>query len=114
MRGRPEQALYHLLSRTDWEQAQEQGRYAPASLVNEGFIHLSTASQVPSTAARYYGGRMDLLLLTVDAGQLVADVRWEEVRPGERFPHLYRALDLGMVAEAETYLPDDAGRFPPI
>ena len=38
--------ILHIVSRAEWEAAQGAGRYAPASLEREGFIHFSTPGQV--------------------------------------------------------------------
>ena len=89
------------MTRAEWEAAQQADRYAPPSLEREGFIHFSTPAQVLGSAARYYAGRGDLLLLEVDPGACGADLRWEDpgVGPtaGQDFPHLYRPLELAEV-----------------
>ncbi|HBP16335.1 MAG TPA: DUF952 domain-containing protein [Planctomycetes bacterium] len=93
--------ILHIVSRAEWEAAQGAGRYAPASLEREGFIHFSTPGQVLGSAGRYYAGRDDLLLLQVDPAACGADLRWEDPgagpTAGQEFPHLYRPLGLGEV-----------------
>ncbi|HEU0035069.1 MAG TPA: DUF952 domain-containing protein [Kofleriaceae bacterium] len=88
-------ALFHLLSQQAWAIARELGRYIPASLATEGFIHLSTADQWPRTLARFYRDTPDLVLLQLDPARL-ADVRYEPA-DGELFPHLYAPLDVTAV-----------------
>lgn len=93
--------ILHIVTRAEWEAAQEAGRYAPPSIEREGFIHFSTPAQVLGSAGRYYAGRSDLLLLQVDPASCEADLRWEDpgVGPtaGQEFPHLYRPLELAEV-----------------
>lgn len=84
--------VVHLTNPAAWAEAQATGRLAPPSLATEGFVHCSTAEQVPGTIERHYGTAAELLLLHLDEARLGADLRWEESRPGEVYPHLYRAL----------------------
>jgi uncharacterized protein (DUF952 family) len=79
---------------------------SPADLA-DGFIHLSTASQVEGTLAKHYEGRTDLILAAVDLGALGDAVRWEESRGGQMFPHLYGTLPMSAVIGAGP-----AGRAP--
>lgn len=93
--------LFHIVDEEDWNAAVAAGTYAPRSLASEGFIHLSTAAQVPGTLERFYAGVADLLLLTLDADVLGDALRWDEVLHPDgstgTFPHLYRALKPGEV-----------------
>ena len=63
----------------------------------DGFIHLSTASQVPETARKHFIGQRALFLVEIDDEALGASLRWERSRNDELFPHLYGELDLGAV-----------------
>lgn len=99
------------------------GRYAPASLGAEGFVHCTanpaTALQV---AADYYGDTSEpLVLLAIDPRRLRSPLRYEAPAPaagagrahlagGERFPHLYGPLELEAVAGAAR-LERDGGCF---
>jgi uncharacterized protein (DUF952 family) len=40
-----------------------------------------------------------VVALTVDADALAADLKWEESRGGQLFPHLYRPLRLDEVVD---------------
>lgn len=100
--------LFHLTTREAWERAQRDGRYEPPSLATEGFIHLSSATQWPATALRYYRGRTHLVLLTIDEARLEGEVRWEMAH-GEAFPHLYSALASAAVRRVQGLAPDATG-----
>lgn len=63
---------------------------APVDLA-DGYIHLSTAAQVPGTLARHFSGETGLHLLAVDT-ETLSPLRWEPSRGGDLFPHLYREL----------------------
>ena len=70
----------------------------------DGFIHFSTAGQVEATAAKYFAGRTDLVLVEVDAAQLGPLLRFEPSRDGALFPHLYGVLPLQAVLSRRPYL----------
>lgn len=66
----------------------------------DGFVHLSTAAQVPGTLARHFAGEPRLVVLRVDGARLGDALRWEVSRGGALFPHLYAALPVdAIVAE---------------
>jgi uncharacterized protein (DUF952 family) len=101
-----ERTVFHLVARDEWAAAESSGRYAPASLDQEGFIHFSTARQVAETAARFFAGRADLLLVEVRADLLTAPLRFDEVDTGDRresFPHLYGPLNLDAVVAVKPW-----------
>lgn len=70
---------------------------------NEGFIHLSTGSQVPGTLRAFYQDHPRICVLRIPYSVVASNIKWDEPkiavcgpRPGEgRFPHLYNGLRLG-------------------
>jgi uncharacterized protein (DUF952 family) len=91
--------IYKICSASAWRQAEQQGVYrGSADDERDGFIHLSTLSQVAQTANRHFFGQTGLLLIEVDVDALGEAVRWERSRNGELFPHLYGELGLGAVS----------------
>jgi uncharacterized protein (DUF952 family) len=91
--------IYHLATPAEWAAAQAVGSVRPPSLVTEGFVHCSTGDQLAGTIARHFSGVDELVLLRLHLDRLGEDLRWEESRPGEPYPHLYRAIALDEVAE---------------
>ena len=90
--------IYHVVNKTSWQQALQQGFYETPSLATEGFIHLSTKDQVAGVLQRYYQNQTDLLLLQVDESKLTAELKYE-IAPSvnELFPHLFGRLNLNAV-----------------
>jgi uncharacterized protein (DUF952 family)/protein associated with RNAse G/E len=87
--------IYHITTEEAWRAAREAGVYRASSLDTEGFIHCSTASQVPATAARYFADAGDAVVLSIDVSLLRSEVRCEDTSGhGESFPHVYGPLDL--------------------
>ena len=99
--------IYKIAPVTLWREAVAQGAFTGSPVdVKDGFIHFSTAAQVPTTAARHFSGASDLVLVAIATAGL--DLRWEPSRGGDLFPHLYEALPLTAVQWVKP-LPLDAG-----
>lgn len=104
------EVLYHLAEATTWESQQTKDFYQPTDFEREGFVHCSTAEQLPGTAQRFYAGREDLYLLTLDAQAL--PVVYENLEGGEMlFPHVYQALPLSAVQSAQKVQINTAGEI---
>ena len=90
--------IYKICSASAWREAERDGVYrGSADDARDGFIHFSTAPQVPETARKHFFGQRALFLVEVDGDALGAALRWERSRNDELFPHLYGELDLGAV-----------------
>lgn len=93
----PDSALpvYKVLRADEWATLQAQGETAGAPVdLADGYVHLSTAAQLPETLGKHFAGGHGLQLLACDAAALGPALRWEPSRKGALFPHLYRPLRL--------------------
>ena len=95
--------LFRICDAADWN---EGGRDVPLSGLDrsDGFLHLSTASQVAGTLRRFFAGRADLVLLTIDRATITAGaLRFELATDGgpERFPHVYAAIPRAAVVRVD-------------
>lgn len=94
-----QQLVYKVCPRGDWEAAIARGRYeGSADDRRDGFIHLSTAAQLPGTLAKFFAGRADLVLVAVPVAALGGGVRWEPSRGGQLFPHVYGVLPVDIAS----------------
>jgi uncharacterized protein (DUF952 family) len=85
--------IYKICDAAEWADAVAAGIYAgSAHDERDGFIHLSTAAQLPGTLVKHYAGRDGLLLVAFDAAALGPALKWEPARDGDLFPHLYASL----------------------
>lgn len=93
--------VYKILRADEWAAAQATDHYegSPDDL-RDGFVHLSTADQVPGTLDRFFRGETGLTVLAVDAGKLGDALRWETNAAGDTFPHHYGPLPMDAVTEA--------------
>jgi uncharacterized protein (DUF952 family) len=89
--------LYHLALDKDWDPAADEyrGSTLGRTLADEGFVHCSTAVQLQATADRFYTGRPDVVLLTIDPRLVTAEIRIEG-----GYPHLYGPLPTVAVVAA--------------
>lgn len=107
----PDEAIiYKLVPASLWREAEALGRFtgSPVDLA-DGYIHFSTAAQVAATAAKYFTGVSDLLLVAVATADVAAALRYEPSRGGALFPHLYADLPMTAVRAVTPLLMDAAG-----
>ena len=85
--------VYKVLTGEQWDALERAGEIAGARVdVADGFVHLSTAEQLPGTLARHFAGQPGLMLLALEAVALGPALVWEPSRGGALFPHLYAPL----------------------
>ncbi|KZP00848.1 hypothetical protein CALVIDRAFT_552541 [Calocera viscosa TUFC12733] len=68
----------------------------------DGFIHLSVHSQLLRTLSRFFADSEEVSLLKVDYSIVKVEIKWETIKSGEVFPHLYRDLTASDVAGWKT------------
>jgi uncharacterized protein (DUF952 family) len=90
----------------------ESGSFAGAPVdVADGYIHLSTAEQLTETVDKHFAGQSDLHVAAIDLEALGDDVKWEESRGGQQFPHIYGGpLLLEVVLSYGALERDEAGK----
>jgi uncharacterized protein (DUF952 family) len=100
--------IFHITTQAQWQKALLQGFYLADSLEKEGFIHASTAEQVPKVFNAFYRDHADLALLAIASEKLESEVKWEApvhpegknadaIRETEKFPHIYGKINLSAV-----------------
>jgi len=101
--------IYKICEQASWRAAVAAGAYrGSADDERDGFIHFSTAGQLPETAAKHFARQTDLMLVAVDGDALGGQLKWEPSRGGALFPHLYAKLPLSAVRWSRP-LPDETG-----
>ncbi|HEX2839775.1 DUF952 domain-containing protein [Hyphomicrobium sp.] len=85
--------ILKILEREAWQSACRDGHYyGSPDDVRDGFIHFSAPHQVVATAAKYFKGKRDLVIVAFDEAALGDALKWEPSRGGDLFPHLYAPL----------------------
>lgn len=112
--------IFHITSRSAWDEAQQRGEYRAESLTTEGFIHCSTEGQVLPVAWKYYSGQRGLVLLVIEPSLLSSDLKWEPpsegtpppgVPKGDLFPHIYGPINTNAIIKAFDFEPDSDGSW---
>ena len=103
--------IFKIVPRAEWE-ADGGDYHGSAHDKADGFLHFSTAAQLPETLRRYYAGQDDLMLVAVDPAALGAALKWEFSQSrGEDFPHLYAPLSCDAIKWARPLLRKSDGTF---
>ena len=98
--------LYKILREYEWEEAKETGQITTALDKQDGFVHLSTASQLAATLAFFFKESDSLLLLQLNLNKIdETQLIYESPHPnaGKRksaFPHLYSQLKINQIIES--------------
>lgn len=104
--------IFHITSRSQWEEAVHAGLYQAPSLLTEGFIHCSDSHQVVRVANGLFRNTHGLVLLHIDTGTLKAPVVYENLEGGaEKFPHVYGPINVQAVREVTPFTPGEARTF---
>ena len=86
----PVAPVFHLVRPAEWPAA---GWYRPASLANEGFVHLSFADQLLGSANRHLPDADELLAIELDPVAVGCEIRIEDsYGSGSAYPHAYGPL----------------------
>lgn len=96
--------IFHLAEPAEWVRSTD--AYSPPSVEEEGFVHCSTADQLPVVAREMYLDHNGLILLTIDTDGLdhEALVYEDLYGEGEAFPHVYGPLPTSAVVNTGPYL----------
>ena len=112
--------IFHITSRTAWDESQKHGYYRAESFALEGFIHCSTLSQVLPVANNFYKGQSGLVLLEIEPTLLSSTLKWEPpsggpppsgVSEGDQFPHIYGPINLDAVVRVVDLASKSDGTF---
>ena len=100
--------IYKILRELEWEEAQESGQIITDLDKQDGFIHLSTASQLAATLAFFFKDSDYLQLLQldldkIDVKKLIYEAPYSsEGKRKSAFPHLYSQLMTNQITESWT------------
>jgi uncharacterized protein (DUF952 family) len=102
--------LFHIIDPAVWGAVVED--YRPASLAEQGYVHLSFVDQVDGVANERYSDAGALCVLEVDPQCLRDEIKLEDsYGAGVEFPHLYGPLPLAAVITVHDLPRDADGRF---
>lgn len=92
--------VYKIITRDDFQLAEEKGVYIHDSLEKEGFIHFAEEGQWHSVREKHFKDQKNLLLLKTAIAKLKCKLVFEDLKGrGIKFPHLYGPLNLDAIDE---------------
>ena len=91
--------VYKICPRALWEAARSAGSFRGSEDdQRDGFIHFSTAEQLPGTLRKHFEGQQDLVLLELPSVNLGGQLVMEPSSAGVHFPHFYGCFSIAAVA----------------
>lgn len=103
--------IFKIVPRAEWE-AVSDSYGGSAHDRTDGFLHFSTARQLPDTLRLYYAGQSDLVLVAVDPEAVAASLKYEHsASRNEDFPHLFTPLPRAAVLWVRDLSTDSDGQF---
>jgi|TARA_B110000483_G_scaffold134780_1_gene161281 uncharacterized protein (DUF952 family) len=93
--------LYKVLTIQEWEVASQSGRICTQLDAADGFIHLSSASQLNMTLSLYFSQEESVVLLRFNEADIKDGLKYEysEKRNGQ-FAHFYGKLSIKNISQS--------------
>ena len=96
--------LYKILTPKEWEISKASGFITTELDLNDGFIHLSNAAQLPTTLALYFSEHEEVILLLPELKQIQDKLIYEAVdsqsKRSGKFGHLYTELRVSQISKS--------------
>ena len=106
--------LLHVMHRSEWLQARRAGCFGGTSIRRFGFVHCCTPAQLAGVLQRWFSDCDDLIVLSLDPGGLLPDLRWERESDGASgvFPHVYAEILVAHVLDVRALGREGDGLIP--
>jgi uncharacterized protein (DUF952 family) len=102
--------VFKIATDHEWSNAIASGIYeGSADDHRDGFIHLSSQHQLRGTLEKHFKGKGDLVLIAFEASTLAPDIKWEQSRDGDLFPHVYGKISVSKALWQRSLHNDDNG-----
>ena len=96
-----ETSVYKVLTLQEWEGASKTGLVITELDQKDGFIHLSSASQLNVTLALYFSQEEKVVLLQIKESEIATDLTYEySEKRGGKFAHLYGQLSTKKISQS--------------
>lgn len=103
---------YKILTQAEWGEFIQEMNFEGTELdLEDGFIHMSAEDQVQETLNTHFTGGGTIVIIKLSLERPGLEVKWEESRNGEKFPHAYADLTMDDVLSYRKLLPDRNGRY---
>ena len=104
--------VYKVLTLEEWEEASKIGQIVTALDQQDGFVHLSSATQLNMTLSLYFLKEEKVILLQINEGDIIEGLAYEYAdKRGGEFAHFYGELSTDKISQS-WYLDRSAFSLP--
>jgi uncharacterized protein (DUF952 family) len=93
--------LLHICTEREWKNCENLSGYVPEQFTRENFVHCCQPDQLTGVLDRYFKGKTDLWMLTIDKNLLTSPVKFEIGPNGDTFPHVYGPINKNAIIKTE-------------
>ena len=96
-----EKKVYKILTLGEWEEASKIGQIVTALDQQDGFVHLSSATQLNMTLSLYFLKEEKVILLQINEGDIIEGLTYEYAdKRGGEFAHFYGELSTDKILQS--------------
>tara|TARA_Y100000385_G_scaffold233974_1_gene247029 strand:+ start:75 stop:443 length:369 start_codon:yes stop_codon:yes gene_type:complete len=93
--------VYKVLTLEEWEEASKIGQIVTALDQQDGFVHLSSATQLNMTLSLYFLKEERVILLQINEGDIIEGLTYEYAdKRGGEFAHFYGELSTDKILQS--------------
>ena len=93
--------VYKVLTLEEWEEASKIGQIVTALDQCDGFVHLSSATQLNMTLSLYFLKEEKVILLQINEGDIIEGLTYEYAdKRGGEFAHFYGELRTDKISQS--------------
>ena len=93
--------VYKVLTLGEWEEASKIGQIVTALDQQDGFVHLSSATQLNMTLSLYFLKEEKVILLQINEGDIIEGLTYEYAdKRGGEFAHFYGELSTDKILQS--------------
>ena len=93
--------VYKVLTLEEWEEASKIGQIVTALDQQDGFVHLSSATQLNMTLSLYFLKEEKVILLQINEGDVIEGLTYEYAdKRGGEFAHFYGELSTDKIIQS--------------
>ena len=107
-----EKKVYKVLTIMEWEEASEMGQIVTELDQQDGFVHLSSATQLNMTLSLYFSNEEKVVLVEINESDIAEGLSYERAeKRGADFAHYYGELSTDKISQS-WYLDRSAFSLP--
>ena len=95
--------VYKILTEDEWMKGKVSSKIITKLDLQDGFVHLSKASQLNTSLSLYFENEQRVVLLQIDKSKINNNLKYEfSSKPNDRygkFPHFYGILNTNMMSK---------------